>query len=445
MGDAPDAPPLNAPRRADVAIIGGGYVGLWAAIHIKEAEPACDVVLLEGDICGGGASGRNGGFVLTWWPKIETLVHLCGDAEAVRLARASEQAIDALEAYCVRHEIDAHFRRGGWLWAATNRAQDGAWSSVLRCCERLGAAPFTRLSPDEAAARSGSAVHRSGVIEQSNATIHPAALARGLRRAALSQGVRIYERTPVLSFTRGYPSELRTPAAVLRADSVVIATGAWAASLPELARAIVVVSSDIVATEPIPSRLADIGWTDGVAITDAQLRVHYYRTTRDGRIVFGKGGGALALGGRIGPSFDRSIARAAETAADFRRYYPRLSDVQLTHDWSGAVDRTPSALPALGHLGGREHIVHGVGWSGHGVGPSWLGGRVLASLALRRRDEWSGAGIVDRSMGRFPPEPLRYVGGAVVRGAVTRKERAEAEERSPSRIDAFLAKLAPNE
>ena len=442
MADGITAEPLRESTRADVAIIGGGYVGLWTAIQIKQRAPATDVVVLERGVCGGGASGRNGGFVLTWWPKIETLVKLCGDSEAVRLAGASEHAIDEIAAFCAAEGIDAHLVRGGWIWAATNRAQEGAWDTVMRTCDRLGVSPFARADM----VRTGSSVHRVGVVEMSNATIQPAALARGLMRAALVRGVRIYERTKVASFTRDAPIIMRTAGGhCVRAERAVLATGAWASGVRELSSRMVVVSSDIIATEPIPDRLRSIGWTDGCAITDAQLRVHYYRTTRDGRIVFGKGGGAMAFGGTIGRGFDRDPWRAMEVARDFARTFPTLSGVRITHDWSGAVERTPTALPLIGRLGGRPHIVHGVGWSGHGVGPSYLGAKMLASLALGVRDEWSEAGIVDQAMGSFPPEPVRYLGGMLVRAAVTRKEYAEWDDRKPSLWDTALASLAPNE
>ena len=441
LPDSLSAAPLADSTRADVAIIGGGYVGLWTAIQIKQLEPDCDVVVLEQGICGGGASGRNGGFVLTWWPKIDTLVALCGDAEAVRLASASEHAIDEIAAFCRAEAIDAHFVRGGWVWSATNRAQEGAWDTVLRTCDRLGVAPFALAEM----ARTGSSVHRSGIIEASNATVHPAALARGLMRAALARGVRIYEHTPVVAFTRDQPVAMRTDRGhYVRAERAVLANGAWAGRVRELSHRMVVVSSDIVATEPIPERLASIGWTDGSAICDSQLRVHYYRTTRSGRIVFGKGGGALAFAGAIGRGFDRDPWRAMEVARDFARTFPALHDVKITHDWSGAVERTGTALPLLGRLGGRAHIVHGVGWSGHGVGPSYLGAKILASLVLGRRDEWSQAGIVDRAMGGFPPEPVRYLGGILVRAAVTRKEYAEWDGRRPRIWDTALARLAPH-
>jgi len=447
--DAPQAPPLRGEAAADIAIVGGGYVGLWTAIRLKELDPACDVVVLEQDICGGGASGRNGGFVLSWWPKLSSLAALFGETEAVRIARQSEAAIGWLVAFCSRHAIDADFRRGGWLWTATSAAQAGAWQGVVRLCERLGVDDvFTRLPPEEVASRSGSPVHRAGVLDRTAAIVQPAALVRGLRRVALERGVRIHEGTRVRSFSRRRPVALQTVttrgrAGRLRAQRLVIATNAWAAGIRELSRAIAVISSDMVVTAPLPDRLRAPGWHRDLAITDSRTMVDYYRLTADGRIAFGKGGWTIALGGRIGPRFDRHARRAAEVEADLRAYYPSLSDVPVTHDWSGPIDRTPDSLPRLGRLGGREHILYGVGWSGNGVGPSVLGGRILASLALGRDDEWAGHPLVEGPAGRFPPEPLRFLGAHLVRAAVSRKERAEMAGKTPSRLAVALSRLAP--
>ncbi len=142
-GDAPDAPALEGDARADVAILGGGYVGLWTALEIRRREPALDVAVLEQDICGGGASGRNGGFVLNWWTKLSSLVSLCGPADALRVARDAETAIGEIATFCQTRGIDAHFRRGGSLWTATSRAQTGSWDSVLRCARSSASSRFT--------------------------------------------------------------------------------------------------------------------------------------------------------------------------------------------------------------------------------------------------------------------------------------------------------------
>jgi putative aminophosphonate oxidoreductase len=443
LDDAPPAAPLEGRQRADVAIIGGGFVGLWTALRIKERQPDCDVAVLERDICGGGASGRNGGMALSWWPKLASLVRLCGEQEALRLCRASQAAIDEISSFCETHGIDCGFRRDGMLWTATTQAQVGAWNGVLAICERLGEPIFERLAVEEVIRRSGSRVHLAGVREPGAACLQPALLARGLRRVALEAGVRIYEQTSVTSFGRERPVTVSTPCGALHADRLVVAINAWAARLPELRRSLIVVSSDIIATPPIPERLAKIGWTGADAITDSQMMVDYYRTTPDGRAVFGKGTADLAFAGRLGSRYDHSPRRAAMVEADFRRYYPALADVPVQQHWAGPIDRTPDSLPILGRLGGRDHIVYGVGWSGNGVGPSVIGGRILASLTLGLDDEWSQTPFVDRQHLRFPPEPLRYIGGQLVREAVVRKERTEAGGRAPRAAAVQLAKLAP--
>ena len=359
------------------------------------------------------------------------------------MARGSEAAIGEIREFCETHAIDAHFRQAGWLWAATSESQLGAWEGVVALCEKLGVGPYRRLSPEEIARRSGSAAHRAGVLDTCAATVQPAALARGLRRVALESGVRIFEGTRVASFGRGRPVRIRTDRGSMTAERLVIASNAWAAGIRELSRSIVAITSDMVVTAPAPERLRTLGWTGGECVADSLTMVDYYHVTRGGRVAFGKGGWGIALGGRIGAAFDRDARRARTVEASLRRYYPGLADVPVTHDWSGPIDRTPDSLPLLGRLGGLEHIVYGVGWSGNGVGPSAVGGKVLASLALGRDDEWANYPLVDRSAARFPPEPVRYLGAHVVRSAVARKERAEIRGEKPSWLASRLARFAP--
>jgi glycine/D-amino acid oxidase-like deaminating enzyme len=314
----------------------------------------------------------------------------------------------------------------------------------MAACEQVGVEPFERLPNDEVARRTGSPVHLSGVFEASAGTVQPAKLARGLRRVALGSGVRIYERSKVLSFTRERPHRLSLAAGSVQATKVVLATNAWAAAVPELRRSLVVVSSDMIVTEPLSARLAEIGWTGGEGITDSQMMVHYYRTTRDGRIAFGKGGWGIAFGGHIPGSFDRHLGRAADVERNFRRLYPRLHDVAIAADWAGPIDRSQSGLPLFGRLPTSETVLYGVGFSGNGVAPSWLAGRVLASLALDRRDEWSTIPLINAPARRFPPRAITFFGAHLVRNAVVRKENAEALGRRPSRVSGALANLAPS-
>ena len=434
---------LHGAVTSDIAIVGGGFVGLWTALMIKRLDLAVDVCVIEADLCGAGASGRCGGLVMTWWPKIASLTTLCGADEALRLVRASEAAIEEIEDFCSDHAPEAEFRRGGWLWTATTGAQLGAWDKVVSAAEALAPGTFRRPDPREVASRSGSQQHLAGVIEPSNATVQPAALVRAMRSYALEVGVRVFEQSKVTRIDRGTTVTLHTARGTLRAPTVVIATNAWAASLRPLRNKLFVISSDMIATEPIADRLDDIGWNQGEAITDSQTLVCYYRTTAEGRIAFGKGGGSVGFDGRMRRAMHRNATRASTVARAFHRYYPMLRTVKITHDWAGPVDRTRNSLPIFGQLYGDANIYYGVGWSGNGVGPSVVGGKILASLALGYDDEWSRCGLVARSASSFPPEPIRFAGAHIVKEAIVRKEEAEALEKRPPRLAVALSKLAP--
>ena len=433
---------LTGELGADIAIVGGGYVGLWAAIRIAEAEPGASVVVLEADLCGSGASGRNGGFAFGWWPKVETLVERAGDVEALRLGRAAEAAVRDLGEFCEAEGIDAAYRRGGWLWTATSAAQAGAWRGAIRECARLGVDPFEEIDPDEVCRRTGSPIHVGGVYEREAATVHPAKLVRGLLQVARRRGVEVYERSPV---TRVDPDAglLVAAAGRVSAKQVVLATNAWLAGLPELRRAVLPLSSDVVATMPMPAQLAAAGWTGGESISDSRLMVNYYRTTADGRIVFGKGGGGLGGYGHFRGGFDRHERRAARVAAELHRLCPASRGVPIAAAWGGAVDRSSDGLPFFGRLRGTG-VFYGVGFSGNGVVPSLLAGRILCSLALGRNDEWTCSALAQGIPGKFPPEPVRMPGGVLVREAVRRKESLEDAGRHPSPVVKRLAALAPS-
>lgn len=434
---------LRDRTRADVCIVGGGYTGLWTAIRLKELEPGAAVVLVEADICGGGPSGRNGGFALSWWSKIETLIERVGEAEALRLARAAEVAVSELEDFCARERIDAHFHRGGWLWTATSAAQLGGWNGALKTAARLGAEPFRIVGAEELRERTGSPVHLGGLFDPDAATIHAGHLARGLRRAALARGVRIYERSPMLDLDRD-GGVVRTPSGSVEAEAVVLALNAWALQIPELRRAIVAVSSDIVATAPMPELLAESGWTGGECISNSRLMVHYYRTTRDGRIAFGRGGGRLAFGSRVDANFDFNRRQTSELEEELPQLVPAAAGVAITHAWGGPIDRSRDGLPVIGRLPGRCPAVYATGFSGNGVAPSLTAAKILASSALRRDDEWSGSALNRGVPARFPPEPIRFLGGLVVREAVRRKESREDVGKRVDPVTRRIAALAPS-
>lgn len=436
------SPNLQGEAQADVAIVGGGYTGLWTALHLKRLDPSCDVILLEAGVCGGEASGRNGGLALSWWAKLETLFESVGTEDAERLARSSERAIDELGRFQEASGLDFHFRRGGWIWTATSAAQLGAWSGARAAGQRVGSDAFEELSAKEIQARLGSPVHLGGILERRAATVQPARLSRALRKAALEAGVRIHENSPV----KGVPTDgrLTTPSGRVQAACVLFATNVWLARHPRLRRAILPLGSDVISTEPIPDLLESHGWIGGESFSNSRLMVHYSQTTRDGRIVFGRGGGSIGPAGRILGSFDGTPRRSEEIAREMVALIPFTKDVKITHQWGGAVDRSSDGLPFFGRLRGEVPSFYAAGFSGNGVAPTWVAGRELAQLALGRQGESELEGLHNGIRGRFPPEPARTLGGILVRDAVQRKETLEDRGGRPGWLVAKLAKLAPS-
>ncbi len=212
------------------------------------------------------------------------------------------------------------------------------------------------------------------------------------------------------------------------AGSAVVALNAWAAAWPSFGRRLVTWSSYIVLTEPIPDRLAALGWTGGEGLADARFTLHYLRTTHDGRIAIGGGGGRAGFGGRIGGVFTDDADAAVRAAAGLRRLFPSLRDVRIEDAWGGPIDIAADHLPSIGTVGHRPiHYAHG--YSGNGVGPSFVAGRMLASLALREApapdDPLAPVVLLGPRPRAFPPEPFRYLGARVVREAIVRREAAE--------------------
>jgi glycine/D-amino acid oxidase-like deaminating enzyme len=298
-----------------------------------------------------------------------------------------------------------------------------------------------RLSREELRRRTGTDVVLEGARHTDAAAVQPALLARGLRRVALRRGVRIFEGTPMLALERTQPAAVITPAGRVEADRVVLALGAWASKVRELRRAVVPVGSHIVLTEPIPDLVAQLGWTGGELLGDTRMLVHYAQVTRDGRIAFGRGGGAIGAFGRVAAKHFVDPATVAVVAEDLRRWWPQLADVRLTHAWGGAVDRAPGHLPFAGRLGDHGNVLYASGFSGNGVAPSALLGRILGRLALGERDEHTQCALVSGPPGYLPPEPLRILGGVVVRDAVRRAEAAEERGRRPDPVSAALRRL----
>jgi glycine/D-amino acid oxidase-like deaminating enzyme len=424
----PEAAPLSADAEADVVIVGGGYTGLWTAIELKRRDPSFRVTVLEAGHVGYGPSGRNGGFLETYWCALPRLRSRLGDEAALVLARASEGAIPAVEAL----GEDVWLRRGGMLEVSTTPAQDAALEEAIRVASELSVpervfAVEPGISP----------VFRRGVRLPDAATVQPARLVRALRRAALGAGVTLHERSRVTSVR---PGEVATARGRVRAGEIVVVANAWMSGWRPASRALTPFGSYVVLTEPVPELLAEIGWTGGEAIADGRMFLHYFRTTDDGRVLMGSASGPIGRSGRIDARFFDDAPTVARAEHGLRRLLPGLAAARVERAWGGPVDVSSDQLPFFATVPGTR-IHYGAGYSGNGVGPSWLGGQILASLVLGSDDEWSRLPLAGRVPPRLPPEPVRHLGGALVRRAILSVEAADEAGRRPQLVARGVAAL----
>jgi glycine/D-amino acid oxidase-like deaminating enzyme len=429
---AVEAAALEGDTRVDVAIVGGGYTGLWTALALRERDPSLTIAVLEKEIVGWGPSGRNGGFLHGYWTHLARLRPIVGDTAALELCRLSDRIVPAVRAFCEQRGEDVWLREGGYLKVSAAPFEDDAVDRAVAAAQQLGVPEeCVPLSEEQLAARVRSPRFRRGALFRDGATVQPARLARALGRAVVQEGMALHERTPVTALRAGSPNEVETPRGRLRATEVVVATNAWAAGWRPLRSKLTAFGSYIVLTEPAPHLLEEIGWTGGESISDGRMFLHYFRTTEDGRVAMGSGSGPIGHGGTVDGRFFADAATAARAELGLRKLLPALDGVRITHAWGGPIDVSSDHLPFFGTLSGTR-IHYGAGYSGSGVGASWLGGQILASLVTRREDEWSASPLAVRRVPRLPPEPLKRLGGGVVRAAIlTREELEEDGRRAP--------------
>jgi glycine/D-amino acid oxidase-like deaminating enzyme len=370
---------------------------------------------------------------------LPTLRRNFGDRAAVDMVHAGDASVDAIGRWCEEQGVDAWFTRSGYLQASTAPYFDHTWDPVTESCAELGEqGRIAVLDREEIRARCDSPLFRAAAFYPVAATVQPARLAAGLRERIVEAGVAVHEHTRVDALAdRDGGVVATTPGGTVRAHSVVLAAGGSLLRFRPLRRSLTVTSSHMVITEPVPEILEELGWTGGECITDSRHMVHYFRTTRDGRIAFGWGGGKIVRGANLHGRAEIDPALTDAVKADLLRFFPQLEGRAITHAWGGPIDVSPTHLPVVRTVGPRSFA--GFGYTGHGVGPSQMVGRALAALALERRDEFTSLPIVDPPSVSVPPEPFRFAGGAIIRRAIIRKEQAEEQGRTPGPITRIVS------
>jgi glycine/D-amino acid oxidase-like deaminating enzyme len=424
-------PALTGELAADVCVVGGGFAGLWTAYELHERDPGLGVVLIEADIVGAGGSGANGGFFSPSWTQLSSLCASLGEEDGVAYAAALAAMVDGLDGWIARHDARVDAWHQGILYARAGDWQPGPDEETFRLLEKHGYADrLRRVDAAEARSVADSPRFVGGVVTPDLTVLQPGKLARELRRVLLERGVRICECTPMVRVEAGRPPRVVTPSGAVTAGNVVLTHGAWAARERHFRRAFAVCTDFMVVTEPIPDLVERTGWTSHMGVADLREMLYYLRRTADDRIAIGGGAMGIVCGARIRGRV-LTAPRLAEVAAHGLTWlFPQLEGVRFDAAWSGPMDITGPALPFFESApGGAVHA--GLGFSGHGLTGTRLGGKILASLVSRADDEWSRMPVVGPPLTQLPPEPLRWPLVQTTSWAYEASDRAHEQGRSP--------------
>ena len=433
--------PLSGDLEVDVAIVGGGYTGLWTAYYLKRADPSLRVAVLEREVAGFGASGRNGGwcsaFFAASWAGLAKSDGL-GASTALRLAM--QDTVDEVGRIAAEEGIDCHFAKGGTVDLARDEAQLARARAEIDEARALGIGPddLSLLGAEEARALLGATQVLGATYTPHCAAIHPARLARGLADAAERRGAAIYEGTAALSIDG---RRVRTPGGTVRAEVVVRATEGYTAQLPGARRTVVPVYSLMVATAPLSADVwAEIGLTRRETFTDFRRLVIYGQRTADDRLAFGGRGAPYHLGSAIRPEFDRDRRVHDGLVATLAELFPALEGVEVTHRWGGPLGLARDWHPSVG-LDRSSGFAWAGGYVGDGVGTANLAGRTLRDLVLGHDSELGALCWVGHRSRPWEPEPLRYLGVNAGLWAMSTADRVERRSGRPARRAEWFERL----
>jgi glycine/D-amino acid oxidase-like deaminating enzyme len=429
-------PPLEGDTEVDVAIVGGGYTGLWTAYYLARADPSLRIAVLERDVAGFGASGRNGGWCSALFAASrEAVARAAGRAAALDLQAAMVETVDEVGRVAAAEGIDCGYEKGGTLTLATSPAHVDRVRAHVADDAAWGLPGVRWLGPGEVRERVAAAGVLGAAYTPHCARVHPARLVRGLARAVEGRGVTVYERTAATALR---PGAVDTDGGRVRARYVVRATEAYTAGLPGLRREVLPIYSLVVATAPLPAAAwAELGWDGCETLTDGRQLLVYAQRTADGRIAFGGRGAPYHLGSRTDPAFDRDPRVFAELERALRRLLPAVGDVPVTHRWGGPLAAPRDWFPSVA-LDAGTGLARAGGYVGDGVGAANLAGRTLADLILGRNTRLTRLPWVGHCSRRWEPEPVRWLGATAVRWLAASADAVEARTGRPARRAALL-------
>ena len=434
-------PPLPGDTDVDVAIAGGGFTGLWTAYYLRKSDPGLRIAVLEREIAGFGASGRNGGWCSALFPaSLTKLARLAGRTAAIALYREMQATVSEIGRVAAAEGIDCHWSRGGTVQLARSALQlERAREEVAEArAFGFGEDDLRLLSAGEARGMLAATGIVGGTYTPHCAAIHPARLARGLAATVRRMGVALHEQTTVTAIE---PRRVRTTAGTVRADYVIRATEGYTPALPGLQRAIAPVYSLMIATQPLPgSTWEQIGLAQRATFGDHRHLIIYGQRTADGRFAFGGRGAPYHLGSKIRPEFDREPTVFQALRRVLGEMFPVLGDTEVTHRWGGPIGVPRDWCASVGLDRGT-----GLGWAGgsvgDGVATTNLAGRTLADLIAGRDTSLVSLPWVNHRSRRWEVEPLRWLGTNAALRVLARADRVEARTGHPAHSAGLVARL----
>jgi len=415
-------PALQGDLKVDIAIIGAGFTGLSTAYNLRKQDPGLSVAVLEAEVVGFGASGRNGGFSMTLFglePAVTKL--LFSHEKTVEAHRYMERSVDYVDDLIKEHDLQSDYWFPGFLRAATTSGYVNRIQHDLELLTSMGITGISWIDEGEIKKEVNSPRFLGGWWEPRSGLLNPAKHVRELKRIAIQLGAKVYEETPVLEIQRDADFTLTTHHGKIIAKKVIFATNAYSHLIPQLKRKQIPAFTHMIVTEPLSqAQLDEIGWKNRQGIEDARNLVHYFRLTIDNRLTIGGSDVSLAYGGDMGRDLNNDTFTQLEN--DILWLFPHLKGIRITHRWGGPVSVPLQMAPAIGYLG-DERAMYSLGCVGHGVSMTHLNGCTLADLALERKTDLTEVWFVNRHMIPWPPEPIRMAASQVIRGYLRLEDR----------------------
>lgn len=431
----PARPALDGDRTADVVVVGAGFTGLWTAWELLRRRPDADVVVLDAEHVGFGASGRNGGWCSPGLPlKPHTIAERAGVHVARRTVQTLRDAVVEIGELAAAAGADIGYRRGGILRVARGEhelpALRAGWSALDDLDLLDGHA---LLDPDELTERVRVADARGALFDPHGAVVHPGRLVRWLAEEVEAAGGTIHEDTRVTGVEPGPTPSVTTEHGTVTAGEVVLAAEAYLSQLPGFRRAVLPVYSLVVLTEPLSDeQAAAIGWVGEECLSSHRLTVDYLSRTPDGRILFGGRGAPYHYGSSIAPGYDHHAETHAMLREQLMEWFPALAGIGFSHAWGGPLGMPRDLVPSWWY--DRDaHLAAAYGYTGQGVTASRVAGRVLADLVTHGSTPLGFLPMVGHRSRRWEPEPFRWLGARIVQTGLQRVDaRAEHTGRPPT-------------